>query len=81
LEGTGHILLRGTVPACLEGLGKTMPTVRMFGLAAGIRTYDFGMEVAGVSACAKLIREIVTRYRQVANIEFHEHRDTALPIY
>jgi len=39
-----------------------MSTVRMVGLAAGIRTYDFGMQVAGVSACAKLIREIVTGF-------------------
>ena len=55
-----------------------MPTVRMVGLSAGSRTNDFGMQVAGVSACAKLIREIGNS--SFANIEFHEHRDTALLI-
>jgi len=44
-----------------------MPTVSMIGLAAGIRTYDFGMQVAGVSACAKLIREIRNSLLQVTD--------------
>ena len=32
-EGTGHILVRGTVPSCLEGLRKNTKTFRIFGLA------------------------------------------------
>ena len=44
-----------------------MPTVRMVGLSAGILTNDFGMQVAGVSACAKLIREIGNSSLQVTD--------------
>jgi hypothetical protein len=35
-----------------------MTTVRMNGLAAGIRFGDFGMQVVSVSACVKLLREV-----------------------
>jgi hypothetical protein len=52
------ILLRCTVPACLEGLWKTMPAVRMVSLAAGIRTGDLGMQVESVSVCVKLLSEV-----------------------
>lgn len=54
MERNGHILVQSKIPACSEGLGKTMTVVSMVGLSAAFEPVTLGCKwekLVLVSSC------------------------------